>query len=156
MGDRWEILEYCKKIIKKIEIIDTVKENDLIIHLSRELPEELNGNFIASIDVKKRELIKNNHSATHLLHAALKKVLGAHVQQKGSLVNDKILRFDFSHFSKMTEKEIERTEEIVNEKIRENISLNEQIDVPIEKAKTLGAMALFGEKIWRKGKSHYI
>ena len=135
---------------KKIEIIDTVKENDLIIHLSRELPEELNGNFIASIDVKKREFIKNNHSATHLLHAALKKVLGAHVQQKGSLVNDKILRFDFSHFSKMTEKEIERTEEIVNEKIRENISLNEQIDVPIEKAKTLGAMALFGEKYGEK------
>ncbi len=131
---------------EQIRILDTQKENDLIIHISEKLPSELTGNFICRIDEKKRSLTENNHSCTHLLHAALRTVLGSHVQQKGSLVNEKVLRFDFSHFSKISDDELAEIERIVNERIRENIPLNEQRNVPIEKAKELGAMALFGEK----------
>ncbi|RJE74275.1 alanine--tRNA ligase [Reichenbachiella sp. MSK19-1] len=131
---------------QKTTIIDTKKENNLIIHFAKELPKNLEANFEAVVNVSKRQLTENNHSATHLLHAALRQVLGTHVQQKGSLVNDKTLRFDFSHFSKMTDEEILEVEKIVNQKIRENIQLNEQRNVPIEEAKNLGAMALFGEK----------
>ncbi|MBU2913801.1 alanine--tRNA ligase [Reichenbachiella agariperforans] len=131
---------------QKTTIIDTKKENNLIIHFAKELPKNLEANFEAVVNVSKRRLTENNHSATHLLHAALRQVLGTHVQQKGSLVNDKTLRFDFSHFSKMTDEEILKVEKIVNQKIRENIQLNEQRNVPIEEAKNLGAMALFGEK----------
>jgi alanyl-tRNA synthetase len=98
------------------------------------------------VDKRKRELSMDNHSATHLLHAALRQILGKHVEQKGSLVNDKILRFDFSHFAAMTPEEIREVEDIVNKKIRENIRLDEKRNVPIEQAKSLGAMALFGEK----------
>jgi alanyl-tRNA synthetase len=131
---------------EKILIIDTKKENELIVHIAEKLPENLTTIFQAEVNRHKRELSMNNHSATHLLHAALRQVLGKHVEQKGSLVNDKILRFDFSHFAAMTADEIQRVEDIVNEKIRENIQLDEKRNVPIEKAKSLGAMALFGEK----------
>jgi alanyl-tRNA synthetase len=131
---------------EKIHVIDTKKENDLIVHWVEKLPTNLEGNVNAVIDSHKRTLSMSNHSATHLLHAALRQVLGKHVEQKGSLVNDKILRFDFSHFAAMTSEEIYKVETLVNEKIRENIQLNEQRNVPIEKAKSLGAMALFGEK----------
>ncbi|MFM8834593.1 MAG: alanine--tRNA ligase [Cytophagales bacterium] len=131
---------------EKIHVIDTKKENDLIVHWVEKLPANVEGNVNAAIDSHKRKLSMSNHSATHLLHAALRHVLGKHVEQKGSLVNDKILRFDFSHFAAMTHEEIVKVENLVNEKIRENIPLNEQRNVPIEKAKSMGAMALFGEK----------
>ncbi|MEP4532860.1 MAG: alanine--tRNA ligase [Cyclobacteriaceae bacterium] len=131
---------------EKLEIIDTKKENDLIIHFAKKLPANVEAPFRAVVNVKRRRLTENNHSATHLLHAALRQVLGDHVQQKGSLVNDNVLRFDFSHFSKVTDDEIKQIEQIVNQKIRENISLDEKRNVPIEEAKALGAMALFGEK----------
>jgi len=131
---------------EKIAVVDTKKENDLIIHFTDRLPGEMGVDFEAVVDVKRRTLTENNHSATHLLHAALKQVLGAHVNQKGSYVSDKILRFDFSHFSKMTDEELAKVEKIVNEKVRENIYLDEKRNVPINDAKKLGAMALFGEK----------
>jgi alanyl-tRNA synthetase len=132
--------------VEKIFVVDTKKENDLIVHWVEKLPSNLEASVQASVDVHKRKLSMSNHSATHLLHAALRSVLGKHVEQKGSLVNEKTLRFDFSHFAAMTSEEIYKVETIVNEKIRENIQLNEQRNVPIEKAKSLGAMALFGEK----------
>ncbi len=131
---------------EKIHITDTRKENDLIIHYSDVLPESLSGEFHASVSESKRRLTMNNHSATHLLHAALRQTLGKHVEQKGSLVNEKILRFDFSHFAAMTDAEVARVEAIVNQKVRENIPLDEKRNVPIAKAKEMGAMALFGEK----------
>lgn len=128
-------------------ITDTQKENDLIIHYVNQLPVNHTQAFFAKVDQEKRSLSMNNHSATHLLHAALKQVLGQHVAQKGSLVNAEYLRFDFSHFAKLTEEELMQIEAIVNEKIFENITLNEQRNVPIKKAvEELGATALFGEK----------
>jgi alanyl-tRNA synthetase len=135
-----------ESVNEKIVITDTKKENDLTVHWAEKLPESISAIFFARVDSRKRVLTMNNHSATHLLHAALRSVLGKHVEQKGSLVNEKILRFDFSHFAAMTHEEISKVENIVNQKIRENIELNEQRNVPIEKAKSLGAMALFGEK----------
>ena len=131
---------------EKIFVVDTKKENELIVHLTEKLPAKLDGEWMVKIDASKRRLSMNNHSATHLLHAALRRVLGKHVEQKGSLVNDKILRFDFSHFAAMTDEELKKVEDIVNKKVRENVELNEQRNVPIEKAKSFGAMALFGEK----------
>jgi alanyl-tRNA synthetase len=131
---------------EKIAVIDTRKENDLIVHFTEKLPASAEAPFQVQVDASKRRQTMNNHSATHLVHAALRQVLGKHVEQKGSLVNEKILRFDFSHFAAMNEQEIAMVEAIVNERIRENISLNEQRNVPIEKAKGMGAMALFGEK----------
>lgn len=131
---------------EKIEIRDTKKENDLIVHFADRLPKDVHATFNAEIDHEKRRLTMNNHSATHLMHAALREVLGNHVEQRGSLVNDKLLRFDFSHFAKMTAEEIEQVERIVNAKIRENIQLDEKRNVPLEEAKEMGAMALFGEK----------
>lgn len=132
--------------VEKIRVFDTKKENELIIHFTDKLPQNLEVAFIAEVDASRRSLTENNHSATHLLHAALKEVLGSHVNQKGSLVNDKVLRFDFSHFAKVTEEELAQIERIVNQKIRQNIQLDERRNVPIEEAKNLGATALFGEK----------
>lgn len=131
---------------EKIFITDTKKENDLTVHYTEKLPTQFDGEFKLVVNPSKRRLSMCNHSATHLLHAALRQVLGKHVEQKGSLVSENILRFDFSHFAAMTDEEIKRVETIVNQKIRENIQLNEQRNIPIEKAKALGAMALFGEK----------
>jgi len=131
---------------EKIAVIDTKKENELIIHLTEKLPSDVSATFRVYVEGYRRKLTMNNHSATHLLHAALREVLGKHVEQRGSLVNDKILRFDFSHFAAMTADEIQKVEEIVNRRIRENIPLNEKRNVPLEKAKSMGAMALFGEK----------
>src|SRR5690606_6028888 len=131
---------------EKIKVIDTKKENDLIVHWVESLPEFPEASYEARVDIKKREAITNNHSATHLLQAALKKVLGDHIQQRGSLVNDQLLRFDFSHFAKLTDQEIAEVEAIVNARIMENIMLEEMRNVPIEEAKQLGATALFGEK----------
>ena len=131
---------------EKVKVVDTKKENELIIHYTERLPLNLTAPFEAVVDEEKRRYTQNNHSATHLLHAALRKVLGEHVQQKGSLVNEKILRFDFSHFAKMTEEEIRQVEDIVNERVRQNIQLIEECDVAIEDARQKGAMALFGEK----------
>jgi len=129
-----------------VKIIDTKKENDLTVHFVKKLPNDLTVDFKAQVDRQKRRLTENNHSSTHLLHAALKEVLGDHVQQKGSLVNEKILRFDFSHFSKVSDEELEKVERIVNERVRENIAGNIMQDVPLDEAKEMGATALFGEK----------
>jgi alanyl-tRNA synthetase len=137
---------YIESINEKIYILDTRKENDLIVHFAETLPENLQASFHAQVDTQKRQLSMDNHSATHLLHAALRQVLGKHVEQKGSLVNERLLRFDFSHFSAMTAEEIQKVEHIVNQKIRENIALEERRNIPIEDAKKLGATALFGEK----------
>ena len=131
---------------EKLAIVDTKKENNLIIHFAEALPENVEATFTATVDLEKRKLTEANHSATHLLHAALRSVLGTHVQQKGSLVNSEYLRFDFSHFSAMTDEEIAKVEHIVNQKIRETISLDERRSVPIAEAQNMGAMMLFGEK----------
>jgi alanyl-tRNA synthetase len=138
---------------QKLNVFDTKKENDLIVHLVAtknidllSLKDLASLNVVAKIDKNRRSLTENNHSATHLAHAALRQVLGTHVAQKGSLVNEEVLRFDFSHFAKVTDEELAKVETIVNQKIRENIALEQRQNVPIEEAKNLGAMALFGEK----------
>ena len=127
-------------------VIDTKKENDLILHTVKELPKNLSAVFTAQVNETKRRATEKNHSVTHLIHAALRTVLGDHVAQKGSLVGADYMRFDFSHFSKMTPEEIELVEKMVNEKVRENIILDEKRDVPIKEAQEAGAMMLFGEK----------
>lgn len=130
---------------ESVRIIDTKKENGVIVHFVEKLPEDVNKTFRAIVDVKKRRSTEGHHSATHLLHAALRKVLGTHVEQKGSLVNDEYLRFDFSHFQKVTEDELAEIEKIVNAKVREDVASDIR-EMPIEEAKKQGAMALFGEK----------
>ena len=131
---------------KKIFIFDTKKENNLILHFTKEIPDELVGTFSAQVNTSKRFNAARNHSATHLLHHALQKVLGAHVEQKGSLVQPDGLRFDFSHFSKVNDEELKKIESIVLKEIQENHKLEEFRKMPIEKAKKMGATALFGEK----------
>lgn len=130
----------------KTSIVDTVRENGLIVHLCENLPEVLDTEFNAVVDVKARELTECNHSATHLLQYALQQVLGNHIEQKGSLVTPEHLRFDFSHFQKMTAEEIRKVEQLVNQAIRQDIKLQEYRETPIDQAKAMGARALFGEK----------
>ena len=143
LGDSGSLVSDSGEVIV---VEDTVKENNLVVHIVPSLPSDPSATFTARVDAEKRRLTANNHSATHLLHAALRSVLGTHVEQKGSLVDSERLRFDFAHFSKMSDEEIIAVEDIVNRKIRENIALGEYRDLPIEKAKEMGAMALFGEK----------
>jgi len=131
---------------EKIEVIDTIRESELIIHICKKLFKDPVQPVCAQVDVEKRIHTTNNHSATHLLHAALRQVLGKHVEQKGSLVDENRLRFDFTHFAKMTREEISQVEKLVNAKIRKNIVLQEERSIPVGEAKKLGAMALFGEK----------
>lgn len=131
---------------EKIEVFDTKRENNLAVHLTKKLPQNLEGVFTAKIDTVKRTATECNHSATHLMHEALREVLGNHVEQKGSYVSPEVLRFDFSHFQKMTPEEIRAVEVKVTEKIRSNFPIEEHRHVPIEEAKAQGAMALFGEK----------
>lgn len=131
---------------EKVVVIDTKRENNLPIHLVEKLPQDVSAVFTAKIDAKKRIQCECNHSATHLLHEALREVLGTHVEQKGSYVSPSALRFDFSHYQKVTDEEIRKVERLVGEKIRANYPLEEHRNMPIEEAKKLGAMALFGEK----------
>ncbi len=133
-----------------ITIVDTIKENDLIVHITKKIPENLKEKFSISVDSEKRFLISNNHTATHLLHSALRQTLGEHVIQKCSLVNEKQLRFDFSHFSKIELKSLGDIDFLVNKKIRENIELESIDDISLSKAKKIGAMSLFGEKYGEK------
>ncbi|RTY90369.1 MULTISPECIES: alanine--tRNA ligase [unclassified Flavobacterium] len=129
-----------------IEIIDTKKENNLILHLAKKLPENINAGFVAKVNQDLRSLSSRNHSATHLMHQALRSILGTHVEQKGSLVNPNYLRFDFSHFAKMTETELQQVEDFVNARIQEQLPLIERRNIPFAQAVQEGAMALFGEK----------
>ena len=131
---------------EEIKVLDTKKENGLSIHIVDKLPEQPEVEFMACVDVERRHAIEANHTCTHLLDEALREVLGTHVEQKGSLVTADYLRFDFSHFEKVTPEQLREVEHIVNAKIREDIPLKEYRDYPIEKAKELGAIALFGEK----------
>ena len=131
---------------EEIKVLDTKKENGVAIHIVDKIPEHCEAEFMACVDTDKRYAIESNHTCTHLLDQALKEVLGDHVEQKGSLVTDEYLRFDFSHFEKVTPEQIREVEHIVNERIRQNLPLEEFRDTPIEEAKQLGAIALFGEK----------
>ena len=131
---------------KEIRVLDTIKENNLITHIAAELPAVLDKPVHVKIDEHRRDLIADNHSATHLMQEALRAVLGNHVEQKGSLVTPEYLRFDFSHFQKVTDEELSKVEHLVNLKIRANVPLEEERAMPIEEARKLGAMSLFGEK----------
>lgn len=141
VGDRGELVIGSERIF----IDDTKKENDLIIHFAKKIPASLEGEVTAKVNITRRRDTAIHHSATHLLHAALRKVLGTHVEQKGSLVNEEHLRFDFSHFAKVTDEEVAQIEALVNEKIRENHPVVIK-EMAIDEAKKMGAMALFGEK----------
>jgi alanyl-tRNA synthetase len=145
VGDTGQLIFGEGNDTETIQILDTKKENDLIIHLADQLPVRLDGILTARIDEERRNNITVHHSATHLMHAALREVLGKHVAQKGSLVNDEQLRFDFSHFAKVSDAELQEVEKIVNRKIRENIPIVIK-SMPKDEAIKLGAMALFGEK----------
>ena len=131
---------------QKIGIFDTKKENGIIVHFTKELPSDLSGSWSAEVSESKRCETAKNHSATHLMHEALREVLGTHVEQKGSLVNSEYLRFDFSHFQKVSDEELQQIESLVNQRIQANLPLEEFRNIPISEAKDMGAMMLFGEK----------
>ena len=131
---------------EQIRILNTVKENNLTIHIAERLPQDCSGAFCLSVDAARRQRIANNHSCTHLLHRALREILGTHVEQKGSFVGDQGFRFDFSHFEKLSDEQIAQVEKRVNELIRSNFPLSEKRDATMEEARGMGAMALFGEK----------
>ena len=137
---------YLQSVEEKIIISDTKKENNLILHISNKLPSDLSKPLKAIVNAEKRLSTTNNHTATHLLHVALKEVLGDHVEQKGSLADNNHLRFDFSHYAKLSNEDILKIEKIVNNKIRENITQIEKNNVPLKEAQEMGAVALFGEK----------
>ncbi|MEN9699750.1 MAG: hypothetical protein RLZZ301_948 [Bacteroidota bacterium] len=142
VGDRGVLQNDSEELF----IFDCKKENNLIVHLSEQLPTQPDARFVAKIDLFAQEETAKNHSATHLLHHALRTVLGTHVEQKGSLVSSKGLRFDFSHFAKVTDEELEQIETLVRKAVERNVALNERRSCPIDEAKAMGAMALFGEK----------
>jgi alanyl-tRNA synthetase len=129
-----------------VRIIDTKKENNLAVHLCAELPADIEGVLVATVDTARRQAIACNHTATHIVHYALRQVLGEHVEQKGSYVSPDSLRFDFSHFQKVSAEELRQVEILANEMIRQDLALEESRNTPIAKAKEMGAMALFGEK----------
>ena len=129
-----------------VRVLDTKKENNLPVHLLAELPENIEGTLVATVDMARRQAIACNHSATHIIHYALRQVLGEHVEQKGSFVNADSLRFDFSHFQKVTPEQLREAEILANKLIRQDLALEESRHTPIEEAKAMGAMALFGEK----------
>lgn len=143
VGDRGTLTAADGEVV---EIFDTKRENGIGVHLTHKLPANLEGSFIAAIDKEARRATSCNHTATHLLHEALREVLGTHVEQKGSFVSPDLLRFDFSHFQKVTPEELRRVEHLANRKVREAIARDEHRNMPIEEARAMGAMALFGEK----------
>lgn len=137
---------YLSDGIHQYQVFDTKRENNLAVHLMHELPIDLSVIFSASIDKERRRSAEANHTATHLLHEALREILGKHVEQKGSFVSPEVLRFDFSHFAKVEPQQLRQVEQLVNERIRANFARQEYRDVPIAQAQAMGAMALFGEK----------
>ena len=142
VGDRGVLVSDTEKV----EIVDTKRENNLPIHITNELPKHPEATFVAQVNIDKRRASEANHTATHLLDEALRQVLGTHVEQKGSLVTPDYLRFDFSHFQKVTPEELRQVERIVNQHVREDIPLEEFREMPIDEARQMGAIALFGEK----------
>lgn len=146
VGDKGSLTPILSKGEGAVEVLDTKKENNLILHITKKLPENLNGNFTAKVNEVLRSDSQKNHSATHLLHQALRAVLGTHVEQKGSLVAPSYLRFDFSHFAKVTDEELQQVEDFVNQRIEEQLPLVEKRSISFQEALNEGAMALFGEK----------
>ncbi len=146
VGDKGSLSPALSKGEGAIEIIDTKKENNLILHFTKSLPENVNASFSAKVNTDLRDLSSRNHTATHLMHLALRTILGTHVEQKGSLVNPNNLRFDFSHFSKVSDEQLLEVENFVNSRIKQQLPLIERRNIPIQQALDEGAMALFGEK----------
>ena len=146
MGGQMGDSGYIESAEGKFEIIDTKKENNLSVHLATKMPSDPTASFHAYVNTEKRQNTACNHTATHILDYALRTVLGSHVEQKGSLVSSEMLRFDFSHFQKVTPEEIRKVEKLANKMVRENIALEEARDMPIDEARAMGAIALFGEK----------